>query len=948
MLAQTHQQLEQHFRELARERAPLGYPVYAFEHNLDDANVDTLCSALCDDLSRTRRPNRAHWLLWTTIAAEVGYTYDGEEYWDSFKAFVPAWIDTIPNRERIRDWFEHFATTFNGFQPDGRWADHFSIIAWPITHSILPQYLQSHFARHLYDLRHELAARHGAKVEQLGALLENRYDGYSSRFEHFLQHTALTARLVLALRDEDVPETVTPIFRPTLARIVRDLEQKGSSRGYLHDARRILRDARLRARQGLVGSASGPTEPRARQAETTPPVGLKLLARKTAEDAWAIGLALPNFAALASQEGMEPGELDRARCNFFDQPDIWMPGRALHSYSDKSRWLAAMPASLASAILAFQSSTPALGRVAGQLKVLSRPPWLLRVHGDGIARQVLGNHTRTKEEYLIVTTSPLATATCEPLSLEEQGSRTVGVHVYRLVVPVQVTAGFLTALQTLALGYSLRAHVNVFGLVPRWEEANACSAWLPAEEIILRLTADFPVTEFGVSIDGEEPTRLAASADQEVIASLGTLEIGRHVIEVTAKAKDARNLPQIAPERLIVQVRAPAPWRTAEESNAGLRAVMEPPDATFEDVVEKRATFALHGPDNRTATVAARLYAPSGAITEVSELGRITLPSTEAAIAQLVEKLSHDPLSDKIQSAARIDLSFTVDELGVVSISFRQQVAPLRWKIAKNHGETVLRLINETAESANIALSSYDLVAPDARREADTESYLAGKKLEAPGALFVARLDGKPFAAFASVPPSGRLSDFSSLRVNAALAAPGTSPRNIPRLLALLRIWRPALPLGSLAALRKTDVLDLFEAQIELLACGKPWADKVRRYRERGIPLDQLQGDVGGSPGFASRMRTTEWTYHSDSARAKAEFARLARTYNVCADKRICDLALTLAFHPTSIRLNDPKQGIQDFEELGNVPALARGAYFAKMTSDLRFASTARAQGAAR
>ena len=223
MLSQTHDQLEGHFRELSRGRAPLGYPVYAFEHNLEAPQVDALRTALCDDLARRQRLDRAHWLLWTVVAAEIGYTYDGDEYWHSFKSEVPPWVPSIPNKEVVRGWFRDFTRTFNGFQPTGRWADHFSIIAWPITHSILPKYLQSHFAKHLYDLRHELAAKQGATVDQLGHLLGDGYHGYSSRFENFLQQTALTARLVLALRDEDVHDTVTPIYRPTLARIVRDL-----------------------------------------------------------------------------------------------------------------------------------------------------------------------------------------------------------------------------------------------------------------------------------------------------------------------------------------------------------------------------------------------------------------------------------------------------------------------------------------------------------------------------------------------------------------------------------------------------------------------------------------------------------------------------------------------------------------------------------------------------
>jgi hypothetical protein len=173
MLTQTRDQLEGHFNDLSRERVPLGYPVYAFEHGLESEQVQSLRKALCDDLVRTERLKREHWLLWTVVAAEIGYTYDGDEYWYSFENDIPQWI-SLGSREAVRGWFHDFTRHFNGFQPTGRWAEHFSIIAWPITHSILPRYLQSQFARHLYDLRHDLAAKDATSVDELGRLLGTR------------------------------------------------------------------------------------------------------------------------------------------------------------------------------------------------------------------------------------------------------------------------------------------------------------------------------------------------------------------------------------------------------------------------------------------------------------------------------------------------------------------------------------------------------------------------------------------------------------------------------------------------------------------------------------------------------------------------------------------------------------------------------------------------------
>jgi len=245
MLAEAQTRLEEHFTGLAGERSGYGYPVYALEHGLEREEIEALRRELQEDLSGSGYPQRKYWLLWIVVAAEVGYAYDGDEYWISFAAGMPEW-SRFGSRETIRQWFRAFASDFAGFSPQGRWAEHFSIIAWPITHSILPLYLQYHFAQHLYDLRYELARRDDIGIEQLGEFLRERYQGYSSRFGNFLEQAELTSRLVLALRDDDVQNTVAPVSRATLSRIVSDLESHRSARDYLSAARRILREARLR------------------------------------------------------------------------------------------------------------------------------------------------------------------------------------------------------------------------------------------------------------------------------------------------------------------------------------------------------------------------------------------------------------------------------------------------------------------------------------------------------------------------------------------------------------------------------------------------------------------------------------------------------------------------------------------------------------------------------
>jgi hypothetical protein len=146
----------------------------------------------------------------------------------------------------------------------------------------------------------------------------------------------------------------------------------------------------------------------------------------------------------------------------------------------------------------------------------------------------------------------------------------------------------------------------------------------------------------------------------------------------------------------------------------------------------------------------------------------------------------------------------------------------------------------------------------------------------------VARLEKRTFAAIASAVEQKLLTAFADLGVDIALASPLNSPRRIALLLALQRRWGRARALGRLGVVRKANVLDAFEHQIARMICGATWADRARECRAgRPALLDRLQREVGGSPGFASRMRNTLWNQPETNPQCRAEFVKIARTYGI-------------------------------------------------------------------
>src|SRR3954454_8643828 len=137
-LEYLHARLHDHFEQLQadRARAPTPAPIFALEHGLTDPELLLLRAHVCEAV-RQRRFGRDAWLPFVVYAAEVGYAYSGDEYWQTFEARTPGW-STNGNRQYIRRNFIRFKDTFSGAQPTGAWSVHFSIICWPITHAVLP------------------------------------------------------------------------------------------------------------------------------------------------------------------------------------------------------------------------------------------------------------------------------------------------------------------------------------------------------------------------------------------------------------------------------------------------------------------------------------------------------------------------------------------------------------------------------------------------------------------------------------------------------------------------------------------------------------------------------------------------------------------------------------------------------------------------------------------
>jgi hypothetical protein len=258
-LSVLDQRLEAHFVALRRERndkASSELPVFALEHGLSELELSLLSTAVRGAVPRHHLPTIAS-LPFVIYAAEIGYDYSGDEYWQTFGERTPGWSE-IEDRDFIRQSFKRFASRFRGAIPVGPWAQQFSIICWPITHAVLPTDLQQQLVRLIFEYRTGLSGDLMADPLALGKRLAARTSLYSSRFRYFAQNNALLGQVAAALLSPE-NEPSPYLLDSTLQRIVRSLSTHHQVREWLRDAKTTANRVRTRGFRRLSPSNASTT-----------------------------------------------------------------------------------------------------------------------------------------------------------------------------------------------------------------------------------------------------------------------------------------------------------------------------------------------------------------------------------------------------------------------------------------------------------------------------------------------------------------------------------------------------------------------------------------------------------------------------------------------------------------------------------------------------------------
>ena len=923
-LKDLQDRLHTHFRSLASTRERSGFPIFALEHGLGAEQLSQINTLLRVRIRR-RLPLAPHWLLWVIYASEAGYGYKGDELWSSFEKQTPNW--QYHDRPKIKAYFIRFQKLYNGVVPTGLWAEHFSIIAWPITHALLPQYLQHQFARLLYELRFRLATTSGLDAGSIGRLLRAHGSHTSTRVQEFLQQEDLTGQIVAALLRGGSVDTEEPIHAQTLTRVVKDLERVRSSRKWLKETRRVVSDRFKGIGRGIYPDPT--PRPRPGQPVLTNikrfVIRPNLFLRHAGQGNWSAVLQLKSLRTIAAESPQLRSFLDTTRCRLNGASD-WKPTGWLLS-GDRKGAIRRWPDSN-NPLINFERPDPLMQHLLdSEYRLQTGPFWLFRIGSDGIARHVASSTVRPAHDYIVVTdrTMPRELPGSSPCALQCEG-----VRAFRLSVPESVTAETTARLTEARLHVARTIHVWPAGLPGRGWDGDGRTEWLTTESPCFGIAPDHPVDALTFRFNGG-PERILDTPPHgaPMFVRLPPQPAGNHTLTVeahrSAELDHAVSTPP-ATGYARLAVREPEPWIPGIASHAGLIVTTDPFDASLDIFWRNELNLSVTGPKDYAVSIYVSLYTADGRKTLSEPVGPpMDLPikpdDWRRVFAKFVDNKNR---AWKYLEAATCTLEIRGDSLGTSSHTFDHAPSPLRWVMNSKKRQTIIRLVDDTGlHDDPPEIKFYNMKRPLVANPLNPDSARAGQSVPPPGGLFLARLRNFNDAAIVSAPPPRP--DLQDLGVvpNVHISKSPTALRNA---FGLLRLWHDARQTGFLADIKHRQVMRSIVDAIFAAICSNTWITAENNYIDSPASrtaLQTLEARVDKRTQFGRQLRQHSRSGNTETAVA-TRFAALAVRHGISHDRDLCFFALRFANHPLDV-LPDP--ALQDrIALLTQNPALLRGA----------------------
>ena len=886
--------LEVHFRSLKGGKAN-GDPVFALEHPLSAESFGNLQASLGQMLRTHRRLSADHWLGWVVYAAEHGYRFNGQEFWDSFANATPGWTE-YRYRDTLRDWFVQFHRQYNGVRPSGRWSDNYSYICWPVSHAIVPLDLQVQLAESMYNARYSLELASVIEPAALGALIARHTYAPTSRYEGFLQHAALAGRIVRALLQDD--DAGGPIYRPTLERIATDISQIEHAREWMHEARTQYGRSLTRMRYGRPrpggGAADQGGEPLVIEPQPAPPASLlpRLTVRAVASGRWIIDLAPPSLQAMCSSRPELRGHVERAGFQLAGFEDAQFPAAGLLLGQPHPRPLRRWPSPAQALIQVIPDQKELNTLLQEGCRLPSGPFFVFRLHDDGHGQLLSGSVVQPGANYLIAAADGARlTHLGVPAALDCDGLEAV-----LLRLPTPIPSALQALLQQASLSVRRTVSVTPVGLTPRRWSAAGEGEWLTTEHAAFVLEADHDLNHYLIRLDDSPAQSMPCFAGAPVQLLLPSLQVGEHLLSIRAypappTVGDAR--PSAACE-VRLSVRDPAPWTPGVLCDETFVVDLNPHAPSLDDLLSRR--LDLHVEGDRSRKVDGYLVLEDAAGVEIlrSCLFRHSLPVTNVLWARDLSKfLAQLGDDDQLLAASRGHLLFESDALGSLRVPLHIPARPVRWATQRRGPNQRLRLIEERS-SADYSALHHAFAAPMRADPLEIDAMRTGIDVAGHGGLYT--LEGEDGTQAVVVDQPGARATLDALR--AAVDASALRRESDPaELLASFRLWRGARACSPSARLKQSQVARAIHQQLLHVLCGERWMHLEQAVRDHGANANwaPIEHAVGHEYNYAVQL-TRFATLEQPHGKALAgRFEEVSRAYHMVTSSLSASEAWALA-----------------------------------------------------
>ena len=683
-------------------------PIFGLEHGLSLAQRGEFKDSLCEYLKHCETINGFP-LSWVVYASEIGYDYSGNEYWQTFESKTPGW-SRLEDRHLIRDCFQKFHEDYAAAKPEGRWAQHRTIISWPIAHAILPIDLQREMAKTLYDIRHSITSEILAAPSRLGKLIHDYSFSGKQRFQQITEQYLLIGQIASALLSHGDSSGQTLIDDQTLERLVEDLEREQTARVWMADVRRSTRHKKSLGVGGPRVHVAGAEPERRLKRSDLIDLEPRLILRPISDSSWEVWVEFPDISATISTRKELRESLTRSRFRVIGTSAQPKPGQQLIWGGVKSklqRWPGTAP------LLNLERSSAELDLfLQSDFRLTPTKVRLFRIQKDTLAYEIKTARVRTGESYVVLLEQ---SETPGDLELERLDLDCEGLIGLRLDIPDVISGALSRVLEQLGLLPPGNVHFKPVGNLPsRWDGQNEIE-WLSTDSPIVCIRADYDIEGFLLEV-GQDLLALKPKAPGDPIyVELGELGIGLHFF--TVHVREVGGLTTEV-ETVNVRIREPRQWRRHSDSSAPLFVLVDPPSPTIEQFWTGQLDIEVYGPSTRAVELDFALLGRQNETLErvngIQE--KLVLPISKQRIRVWIDKhiVSNKNIQTAYEDAESCRLQISAGEFGTSIIEAVREYTPLRWSVLPRKAQQLfdIKVLDDTGEDSPAQIEYYPLGTP--------------------------------------------------------------------------------------------------------------------------------------------------------------------------------------------------------------------------------------------